>query len=282
MGFCFRGKLPVRGPIEIFFKDKWDLYVHEEEAWTSYKLKDDEDEESQGEVMNHAMTEDRERARVESANVGTGHKINVLEFNKDYNTVNMPWGLALDKDEKVLWGPVLFEMELLRSCLRGRVNFRRPSALVVITSRRLAVVRFRNNFNCLGCFGVCNKAVVESLACVPLKMVLGFAISEKFQLSKAIMARCINKLCCLPNTSSDLEIKIMTNAGFGKTYLGSLTIPQKLLPRASETKCYFEEQKVLELRRWLGNLALFYYDDVETLALDLWKCRDGRGWWPAA
>merc|ERR1712045_718283 len=116
----------------------------------------------------------------------------------------MPWGLTLEHDERVLWGPVLFERELWRVpwlCGQRCSNNRRPSALVVITSRRFAVVRY-NQIGSLACFGWCIRSRVDSVACVPLKWVLGFSINETFADQRAIAAQVLSALCCLPSVSS--------------------------------------------------------------------------------
>jgi hypothetical protein len=151
----------------------------------------------------------------------------------------------------------------------------------------MAVVQYRN-LSSAACFAYCHRAYVESVACIPLKWVLGFSISENFANQNNLASRVLSGLCCLPDVASNLRIKIMTNAGFGKVYLDPMTITQRSLPRTTEPRCYFEEEKVVELRRWLGNLALFYYENEagEKTGLDLWKCEApegarSRGWVPA-
>jgi len=264
------------------------LFDHNVEIWTSYRYVPLDNRESKVAMKRMHTVNAREEARISDGQLGN-RRVQVLQFNQQVKALNVPWGLSLDHDERILWGPVLFETDLWRlGCLGRRcTNNRRPSSLVVITSRRLAVVRY-SSVSQLGCFGWCRKPQVETVACVPLKWVLGFSINETFVNQKAAAAQCLSSFFCLPKVASEMNIRIMTNAGFGKAYLGPLTIKQRLLPRVQNPKCSFEDDKIVELRRWLGNLALFYYEceDNKRMALDLWRCdsKDGapsRGWVPA-
>jgi len=287
-GFSFRG-VPSEEPVRVYFKGKWDLFVHAEETWTSFRFLPPGDNDNQAEFGHAQTVNNRMQGRVSNGKVAN-RRVNVLHFAQQVNALNLPWGLTLEHGERVLWGPVLFENDLWRApWIFGRRcnNNKRPSALVVITSRRLAVVRY-TNVGSLACFGWCYRSCVETVACVPLKWVLGFSINETFANQRAVAAQFLSSLCCLPSIASDLHIRIMTNGGFGKAYLGPLTISQTMLPRTAKPKCFFEEEKIIELRRWLGNLALFYYECEAgvPMALDLWRCeaRDGlpsRGWSPA-
>lgn len=283
-GFSIMGPPPKPDEdVLVYFKDKWEVYVDEAQTWTSYRYDAAEVQasvaSSESEGQSQVSGSNARAGRIGAGNVGQGN-VNVLELGRGVNAITMPWGLALDSDEHVLWGPVLFETELWRSCWltsRGIFNFRRPSALVAITSRRLVVVRYRTQGS-LACMGIMHKAVVESVACVPLKWISGFNISETFTQQRAVITKKLADCCCLPSTSSTLTVQIMTNAGFGKTYLGALTVEQTAIPRTLDCQCYFESDKIIELRRWLGNLALFYYAAEDTpLALDLFTCEGGRG-----
>lgn len=203
------------------------------------------------------------------------------------------WGLSLAEGERVLWGPCLFEQEVMRPwCCSRRSSARRrrrPSALVAITDRRLVVLQFRS-LGPLGCGGVCNRVLVTSVAVVPLRRVLGFCIEETVWLQEAVLTRLLGLVCCWPWSESALTIRVLTNAGLGKVYLGSLAVQQRVLPCRTEAACSFEEDKVLELRRWLGNVALFFGNrltepeaaptsSAPSAPLELWRC--ARGWAPA-
>jgi hypothetical protein len=98
-------------------------------------------------------------------------------------------------------------------------------------------------------------------------------------MQKAMVARILGNCCCWPNNQSVLTIKVLSNAGLGKVYLNSLFVKQKLLPRGAQPRSAFEDDKVLELRRWLGNVALFFVElDDPTrrkIAIELWRCAHG-------
>lgn len=191
---------------------------------------------------------------------------------------NEPWGLVLDEGEIALWGPTLFEEEIWRPwcCPNSRKGFRAPKTLVTITTRRLAVVQFEN-WGPLACCGICYYSRIRSVSVVPLRWVLGFYIAEEFSLRKAMLTRFVGNLCCWPNNVSRLTVKILTNAGLGKVYLSSLYVTQQSLPRGATPQSAFEEDKVLELRRWLGNVALFFVnpDNPKQAPIELWHCAHG-------
>lgn len=198
------------------------------------------------------------------------------------------WGVPLSGGERVLWGPVLFETEVHMRCRCHRfVGHRpgerrqRPSALVVITDRRLIVLQFGDR-GCLACRGLCYRVFVKSVVVVPLKCVLGFSIQESLSVQQALLTRFLGWLCCFPPAESWLLVRILTNAGLGKIYLSSLEIAQRVLPVDTEPQCTFEEEKVLQLRRWLGNLALFFAEyDVDAANSSVELCRCAYGLAPA-
>jgi len=201
-----------------------------------------------------------------------------------FNVKNEPWGLALDEGEHALWGPTLFEEEIWRArcCKCRRRNFCLPSTLVTITTRRLAVVQF-SNVGPLVCRGCCMRSQVSSVSVVPLRWVLGFCVEEVFAVQRAMLSRILGDLCCWPSNESNLVVKVLTNAGLGKVYLKSLFIHQRSLPHGPNPQSTFEEDKVLELRRWLGNVGLFFVDFDDPArrrnAVELWRC--SHGWAPA-
>eukprot|EP00913_Durusdinium_trenchii_P026579 g24935.t1 len=163
------------------------------------------------------------------------------------------WGLVMAPGEKTLWGPCLFEEEVFRAlCARRgpRNNRRRPSALVTITDRRLIVIQYRTDI-----------AV------------------ETFSMQRAMIARLMAKACCRAMSESVLTVKVLSNAGLGKVYLDSLSVRQRVLPLFADSPCNFEEDKVVELRRWLGNVALFFSGTSEKVSqrpvLELWRCERG-------
>lgn len=283
-GFSILGSPKEEGEeVLVYFKNKWEVYVDEAQAWTSYRFAaaaPQPTSTSNSSLNGSSRGSQANPGQINAGVIGNGN-VNILEMGRGVNAITMPWGLALDSDERVLWGPVLFETELWRAlpawmCCQGIFNSRRPSALVAITSRRLVVVRYRV-LGSLACMGIQHKAAVESVACVPLKWISGFNISETYTQQRAVITKKVADCCCLPSTSSQLSVQIMTNAGFGKTYLGALTVEQTAIPRTLDCQCYFESDKIVELRRWLGNLALFYYQTEDTLALDLFTCEGGRG-----
>lgn len=213
------------------------------------------------------------------------------------------WGLSLTDGERIMWGPAFFEQEVLRPwcwfCRRQAHHLRRPSALVALTDRRLAVIRF-DHFGSLCCWRLCGRSYITSVAVVPLCSVLGFSIEEVFSMQRAFAARLLGRLCCRALSESVLTVRTLTNAGMGKNYLNTLHVHQHVLPRTSEAACTFEEDKILELRRWLGNVALFFSQGytlgaglgnyptigqqpdplpVPSTKVDVWRCP--RGWAPA-
>jgi hypothetical protein len=193
---------------------------------------------------------------------------------------NEPWGLVLDDDEIALWGPVLYEQEIWRPwcCPNSRKGMRAKKTLVTITTRRLVVVQFEN-WGPLACCGICYFSRISSVSVVPLRWVLGFFIAEEFSLRRAMLTRLIGNLCCWPNNVSTLTVKILTNAGLGKVFLSSLYVTQQCLPRGATPQSAFEDDKVLELRRWLGNLALFFVQldnpHARREPIDLFPCAHG-------
>lgn len=195
------------------------------------------------------------------------------------------WGLALAAGERVLWGPCLFDDELQRLGCGGqrRSPLKRPSALVTITDSRLIVLQFKS-WGLLACGGLCHRTTVHSMAVVPLRWVLGFCIDESFALQQAVLARLLGACCCRPLSESALTVRVLTNAGLGKVYLASLAVKQRTLPRGAAPACSFEEERVLELRRWLGHVALFFGEQLGggtaegRAAVELWRCP--RGWTP--
>lgn len=186
----------------------------------------------------------------------------------------------LDEGEKALWGPTLYEDEVWLPCCcpSRRQGLKCPSTLVTITNRRLAVVQFEG-LGPLGCFGICRRSYITSVSVVPLRWVLGFCIEETFSLQRAMFARILGHCMCWPSNKSRLTIKSLTNAGLGKVYLSSLYVTQTLLPRGVQARSAFEDDKVLELRRWLGNVALFFVelDDPKRkkIAIELYRCVNG-------
>jgi hypothetical protein len=222
------------------------------------------------------LSDPRARPSANSLNANVGGEADVLDFG----VRNEPWGLVLDEGEVALWGPTLFEDEIWIPCCcpnRSR-GFRTPTTLVTITTRRLAVVQFYS-WGPIWCGGMCRRTMITSVSVVPLRWVLGFCVAEDFSLQRAMFTRLLGHLCCRPNNESRLLIQILTNAGLGKVYLNSLSVRQRLLPRSSEPRSAFEEDKVLELRRWLGNVALFFVDIEDPtrkrIQIDLWRCAHG-------
>lgn len=199
------------------------------------------------------------------------------------------WGLVLAAGERVLWGPCLFDEEVLVGfCCQARRSIRRrPSAAVTITDRRLVILQF-HSWGTLHCRGLCHRTLLTSLAVVPLRWVLGFCIEESFSVQQAALARMLGRCCCRSNSTSELTVRVLTNAGLGKIYLSTLSARQRVLPRAVDPPCNFEEEKVLELRRWLGNVALFFGSEEagrspdgsrrRSETVELWRC--ARGWAP--
>lgn len=209
------------------------------------------------------------------------------------------WGLSITDGERILWGPTHFEQEVLRpwccACRRRAPLLRRPSALVALTDRRLAVISFEHT-GPMWCWRFCGRTHIASVAVVPLCFVLGFCIEEAFSVQRSFAARFLGKLCCEALSESALVVRVLTNAGLGKNYIKTLQVRQRSLPRSSEAACTFEEDKILELRRWLGNVALHFSQGppprVEpdrsaaagrqpgpSAEVDLWRC--ARGWAPA-
>eukprot|EP00931_Biecheleriopsis_adriatica_P102574 TRINITY_DN77522_c0_g1_i1.p1 TRINITY_DN77522_c0_g1~~TRINITY_DN77522_c0_g1_i1.p1 ORF type:complete len:993 (+),score=166.14 TRINITY_DN77522_c0_g1_i1:61-3039(+) len=193
------------------------------------------------------------------------------------------WGLVLAPGERPLWGPCLFEEEVMRACCpqrHARRNRKKLSALVTFTDRRFIVIQYRS-VGPLCCGGVCHRSPVDSVCAVPLKCVLGFTVQETFSLQQSMIVRKLSRICCRPLSESTLVIKVLSNAGLGKVYLESLSVRQRVLPINAEPACNFEEDKVIELRRWLGNIALFFTATPESQskpAIELWRC--DRGWAP--
>merc|ERR1740121_922054 len=164
-----------------------------------------------------------------------------------------------------------------------------PSTLVTITTRRIAIVQLRS-WGCLGCWDACHRPYVTSVAVVPLRWVLGFCIEETFSVQRAMLTQVLGNVCCWPLNESSLLVKILTNAGLGKIYASSLFVYERVLPRGIHPHCTFEEEKVIELRRWLGNIALFFGDTwppmqsvtnrkVKVASVELWRC--AHGWSPS-
>jgi len=191
------------------------------------------------------------------------------------------WGLVLAPDERALWGPCLFEEEVMRAWCphcRGARNRRRPSTLVTITDRRLVVIQYRS-VGPLCCGGIFHRAPVDNVSIVPLKNILGFSIEENFSMQQSVVARKLARVFCRPISESSLKVKVLSNGGLGKVYLDALSVRQRALPLFLNPPCNFEEDKVLELRRWLGNVALFFAEGkVSKPVLELWRCE--RGWSP--
>ncbi|OLQ11694.1 putative E3 ubiquitin-protein ligase HERC1 [Symbiodinium microadriaticum] len=183
------------------------------------------------------------------------------------------WGLVLAPEERLLWGPCLFEEEVFRAWFphrRGARNLRRPSTLATITDRRLIVIQYRS-VGPLCCGGVCHRAPVDSVSIIPLKNILGFCVEEHFSLQQAMLARLLSRVCCRPLSESSLTVKVLSNAGLGKVYLGAMSVKQRVLPLHADPACNFEEDKVLELRRWLGNVALFFSDTSNKAQLSVFS-----------
>ena len=191
------------------------------------------------------------------------------------------WGLVMAPNEKTLWGPCLFEEEVFRACCPQRStarNRRRPSALVTFTDRRLIVIQYRS-VGPLCCGGICHRAPVDNVSIIPLKNVLGFSVEEKFSMQRAMIVKLMAKACCRPMSESFLCVKVLSNAALGKVYLDALSVRQRVLPLFADPPCNFEEDKVLELRRWLGNVALFFSGASEKVSqrpvLELWRSERG-------
>eukprot|EP00435_Cladocopium_sp_Y103_P047381 s677_g13.t3 len=191
------------------------------------------------------------------------------------------WGLVMAPGEKPLWGPCLFEEEVFRACCpqrRGARNRRRPASLVTFTDRRLIVIQYRS-VGPLCCGGICHRAPVDNVSIIPLKNVLGFSVEERFSMQRAMIVKLMAKACCRPMSESFLCVKVLSNAALGKVYLDSLSVRQRVLPLFADPPCNFEEDKVLELRRWLGNVALFFSGASEKVSqrpvLELWRCERG-------
>merc|ERR1740121_2092252 len=196
------------------------------------------------------------------------------------------WGLALGVGERVLWGPCLFHEEILQWCrcrCSGTVsNLKSPTALVTITDRRLVIMQFET-WGLFANLAMCRWTRVTSVAVVPLRWVLGFCIEEEFSLQQAMLTRIMGTFCYRPLSESNWIIRVLTNAGLGKIYLSSLFVRQRVLPFGLDPQCNFEEAKILELRRWLGNVALFFgqttWGTQRARALvELQRC--ARGWAP--
>jgi len=202
------------------------------------------------------------------------------------------WGLVLGEDEQVLWGPCLFEEEVVRlvACSCRRKIQKCPATLVAITDRRVVITQFQSQ-GLLGCRGLCHRAYITSVTVVPLRWVLGFSIDEAFATQRNAFAYALARCFCRSTADSVLVVRILSNVGFGKVYLSSLRVWQCSLPRAASPTCSFEEDRVLELRRWLGNVAMFFSEEEHRcrsdsaahngsrqLPIELWRC--ARGWTP--
>eukprot|EP00811_Abedinium_folium_P000683 NODE_10626_length_1339_cov_3.069307.p1 GENE.NODE_10626_length_1339_cov_3.069307~~NODE_10626_length_1339_cov_3.069307.p1 ORF type:complete len:200 (+),score=66.18 NODE_10626_length_1339_cov_3.069307:446-1045(+) len=192
-----------------------------------------------------------------------------------FGRIGGPWGVMLEEGEATLWGPTLFEVEFRRAkclcCLSYfRRHFRRPSSLVTITTRRLIVLQFST----YGC-GPCRRPVATSIAVVPLQGVLGFCIEEVLTQQKGRIAKCMSWAFNRATAQSDLTVKVLTNVAMGKIYLNSLFVSQSLLPRGMDTQCNFEDERIVELRKWLGNVALFFVEGDEPPPIELWSCPRG-------
>ncbi|CAL1130407.1 unnamed protein product [Cladocopium goreaui] len=131
----------------------------------------------------------------------------------------------------------------------------------------------------LCCGGICHRAPVDNVSIIPLKNVLGFSVEERFSMQRAMIVKLMAKACCRPMSESFLCVKVLSNAALGKVYLDSLSVRQRVLPLFADPPCNFEEDKVLELRRWLGNVALFFSGASEKVSqrpvLELWRCERG-------
>ncbi|CAE8721504.1 unnamed protein product, partial [Polarella glacialis] len=161
------------------------------------------------------------------------------------------WGMVLADGERTLWGPVLFEEEVMRAFCptrRGSIrNRKRPAALVTITDRRLVVIQYRS-VGPMCCGGVLHRSPADCISTIPLKCILGFSVEETFSLQRAMIVKMLGKLCC------------------------------RVLPLNADPPCNFEEDKVLELRRWLGNVALFFSvekSNPKKPLMELWRCSRG-------
>uniref|UniRef100_A0A7S1AGB1 Uncharacterized protein n=1 Tax=Noctiluca scintillans TaxID=2966 RepID=A0A7S1AGB1_NOCSC len=187
-----------------------------------------------------------------------------------------PVQMRLSEGERILWGPTMFDVERapwLR-CRLGRIKV--PSALVTITTCRIAVVQFVAPQTCVRLRQCLFAPRISSVVFVPLHFVVGFFVEESFTYQRFMMARIIGR--CLGYMVSDslLTARILTNAGLGKVYLDSLCITQRLFPNSGASQ--FEEQRVLELRRWLGHVALFNGETAPGEKLDL--IQNTYGWAP--
>lgn len=211
---------------------------------------------------------------VSGAPPGTGTRRHTLSFD-----CFEPCELTLTEDEQILWGPTLFEEELRARFLpQLRQNLIMPTALVTLTSRRIIVVQFKIYRLFAGAMSKIFPPRVHSVVFVPLRWVLGFSVEETFTYQKSFLLKVLNTCCGCFGSESLLKIRCLTNAGLGKVYLDSLCINQIVLPRGANAEvCNFEDKRVLELRRWLGNIALFNGEAMS--ALELMSCP--RGWAPA-
>eukprot|EP00434_Breviolum_minutum_P045861 symbB.v1.2.041211.t1/scaffold7929.1/size8630/1 len=94
-------------------------------------------------------------------------------------------------------------------------------------------------------------------------------------MQRAMIVKLMAKACCRPMSESFLCVKVLSNAALGKVYLDALSV----LPLFADPPCNFEEDKVLELRRWLGNVALFFSGASEKVSqrpvLELWRSERG-------
>jgi len=231
-------------------------------------------------IMNNAELGSVDGPQVDLSTRENPDALGVLPLITQVAIRNEPWSLVLDKDEICLWGPTLFEDDIWvpACCPNKRAGFKAPTTLVTITNRRLAVVQFGYSGS-ISCGAICFRSFIESVTVVPLRWVLGFCIEETFALQRAMFTRLLGQCCCWPSNESRLVIKILTNAGLGKVFLNSLDVRQKLLPFGLRPRSAFEDDSVLELRRWLGNVALFFVElddpNRKKIHIELWRCAHG-------
>jgi len=164
------------------------------------------------------------------------------------------WRIELMEGEEILWGPVEFRKEILVGCYVRRF----PSTCVTITNRRIAIAQYSSWILAVpGCVW-CSIAWVSNVSVLPLRCVLGFCIEEQLSMHRTLMVKLLARCCFLAPTVNALQIRIRVNAGLlGKVYFGNLVVHHHTLPGPEDSESTFEAEEVIEVRRWLGSVALF-------------------------
>ena len=199
-----------------------------------------------------------------------------MEFLKEGVAQAGSWSFPYLEGERLLWGPVVYDMESLGCfcCPRKRRLLRWPSGVLLITTHRLIVTQIttkqcasdRCNMMCMAC-ECCRRGYISAIAFLPLSQVQGFSIEEAFRQQQGKALKKLRRTVCGPASVSGLTIRVLANLGMGKCYPPHLTVKQRTIGIGEQMeKMCFEESRVLEARKWLGNLSSFFMNS-ETAGL---------------